>query len=849
MANRHPDFEYILGEFKRYYKDQAKAMNEYQAWLNALKLNDSKSYGQSRESFQWAKDMISRFKEDAANVYYKVLVGFPTKSMNRNVYKERDLVAAAHTLVGKHPSINHKDDYWLSPENPHNRWGVVTVVAAAPEDGAVEAILQVPKTATCPVCNGGKITDLIDQKRIYNVSLEGHCNGADSQGACDGFEFDTNGFSLLTTDVLPGIPMTKIYPIESFLAFLPSKPSGKRAPIKIVGLKTEGELSGMANPDTTVKVVQPDSKGQCPAGMMWSARVGGCVEIEDGTASTGFDTRPGGNKANSDLRKPRAETDRVQFKPEGTKVPLGKEAGPDNSDVANRAMGNPKGCEVSDVGIQTPQMPGGSDVPKGSADQLNAKEASLGGLPPVSTGAPHVLKKSGSQQDLLDDNSDQWLIENDFNPTGVCRKGEVYDARIGRCVRVEDASVDKMGKPGEAPNDQPTGKDGCPAGMTMKNGRCVYPDDAGSGQGGFPGKEFDQSLPGVPSDQPSSGTAQDPIPDASNDQPTGDLQCPSGMVMKDGRCTFPDDSSGSTGPSTGTPGSEVPMGMPKGEGSAGSAAPQKGTPQQDCPDGMIMGKDGICHPAAEARLGGLPPVSTGAPKTTTGDDKWHPDNDNIWLIEQERRRLEEPFAGYKNWADCMAKNGQNAKICGSIKAKTEARTMNHELELSQALSKAAALEAQMSQEHIQHDAEVKGLKALVAQHWEAYQVEKDKRLQFEGRLKQQADQLETHEDRTRTANNERVELETKLSRRERDLAEALENASKFKKLYEDNQAELTKTEGKYRESLTLNMALNKQITKNNEDYLKLAREKEAVEEELKHAKRMASHIFKVKPKF
>src|SRR5271157_1944262 len=48
-----------------------------------------------------------------------------------------------------------------------------------------------------------------------------------------------------------------------------------------------------------------------------SAGEGGCVAIQDGTASTGFDTSKGGNLASSYLRKARSLTGRQQFTPEG----------------------------------------------------------------------------------------------------------------------------------------------------------------------------------------------------------------------------------------------------------------------------------------------------------------------------------------------------------------------------------------------------------------------------------------------------------------------------------------------------------------------------------------------------
>lgn len=838
MANRHPDFEYILGEFQRYYckgeKNCPKAAQEYQAWLAALKLNDSKSYGQSRESFQWAKDMISRFKEDAKNVYYKVLVGFPTKSMNRNVYKERDLVAAAHTLVGKHPSVNHKDEYRLSPTNPHNRWGVVTVVGAAPEDGAIEAILQVPKTAKCPVCNGALLTELIDAKRIYNVSLEGACTGGtsgpDGNNVCDGFEFTEAGFSLLTSDVLPGIPMTKIYPIESFLGFLPTKPSGKRAPIRIVGLKTttEGELSGMANPDQTVKVVQPDSNGQCPKGMMWSAQVGGCRPIEDNIASTGFDMRPGANKGDTDLRKARADTSRVQFKPEGTEVIQGKEAGKDNSDTANRAMGDPKGGEQSDVGIQTQEMPGGDRLPDGlSGDMLNKKgEAKLAGDMAKLAGATKVLVDAGGSDKLHPSDDDKWKIEGgDFNPTGACPKGMTLDTKTGKCVNAEDDSVDKMGKPPTSPTDQPASKGhNCPPGTSYdsETGWC-QPPKTGTGE----------TLSTPDARSLSDNTSPNIMP---NDAEPNDLadDCGPGLMR--------DPKSGLCEPKEGGPG-------------------QPASNASDCPRGMVRDPStGLCTPPEECTPAGTMGDLLGQTRTLLdqgGSTKWHDDNDAKWLIEVSKRVAEaqmkaNTLAEY-DWDTCIADNMKQygdmdtaKKVCGSIKYQNQDYTQNHELQLSQALSKVATLEAQLSGLTVEANAKVKGLNALVAKHWEAFQTEKDKRMQLEGRLKQLTEHSDAQDDKNRTITNERVDLETRLARRDRDFTEAQENAARFKKAFETLQTDHETTTEKYRQSLSTNLALNKQITKGNEDYLKLARHTEEVEEALKKATRLARHIVKVR---
>jgi hypothetical protein len=228
---RHRDFEKIRTEFISYYKSEAKGSDEYYKWLHALGLNEGHSYGMSQESFQWAKDDIRFFAEDAENKYYKVLVAFPLKSMNGNVYKERNLIAAAMSLKGCHPSINHKDEFWLSPENKLNKWGEATVTGAKYEDGAVEAMLKVPKTTLCPVCGYGEpLYKMIDEHKIVNVSLEGQTVGPDHEG----FQFNEKGFTLLTSNILPGIPLARIFPMESYIPFLQS--STNKRTIKIVGM-------------------------------------------------------------------------------------------------------------------------------------------------------------------------------------------------------------------------------------------------------------------------------------------------------------------------------------------------------------------------------------------------------------------------------------------------------------------------------------------------------------------------------------------------------------------------------------------------------------------------------------
>jgi len=217
-AIRHPDFKRIHHEFDTYYckgdPTCTRGDTEYYQWLNALELDEHQPYGANYERFHWANDMLTYLREDDQYKYYKVLVGFPITSMNGNVYNERDFIAAALTLKGIHPNLNHKDEWHFTPDSP---WGEITTADARYEDGAVEAIIKVSKQAVCPICDGKPMTELIDSKRIVNVSLQGGCARARAGGVCDGFQFDDKGFSLLTSNVLPGIPMARIFPLEAIM--------------------------------------------------------------------------------------------------------------------------------------------------------------------------------------------------------------------------------------------------------------------------------------------------------------------------------------------------------------------------------------------------------------------------------------------------------------------------------------------------------------------------------------------------------------------------------------------------------------------------------------------------------
>jgi len=203
----HPDFQKILKQFKDRYGDE-EGEDLFYAWLNKRKLDDTKPYStqaQLKESFQWAKPLFSLFKKDKEAKYYKVEAGFPVNSMNNNIYTEDELLRATSSLPGKHVDLNH---------NINNKIEGVEIVAANYEDGAVETILKILNDAKLP--NGKLVIDAIDSKEIDHVSIEADCKGAYERS--DGYEvvgLQFTGLALLDQEALPGIPLTRLMPLES----------------------------------------------------------------------------------------------------------------------------------------------------------------------------------------------------------------------------------------------------------------------------------------------------------------------------------------------------------------------------------------------------------------------------------------------------------------------------------------------------------------------------------------------------------------------------------------------------------------------------------------------------------
>ncbi len=150
----------------------------------------------SKQSFEWAKFLLQFVKEDQDARYYKVEALFPVESMNGGPPFTRDeILQAARSLTGKPSNLNHDG------ANPFPL-KEVEVVASQFEDDCVECLVRVLKSSP--------LIGMIDCKEIVSVSIEGEW----SHGV-PGFGLVLTGLGWLTKETaLPGIPLTRIMPIE-----------------------------------------------------------------------------------------------------------------------------------------------------------------------------------------------------------------------------------------------------------------------------------------------------------------------------------------------------------------------------------------------------------------------------------------------------------------------------------------------------------------------------------------------------------------------------------------------------------------------------------------------------------
>ena len=296
-AYRHADFKKIYQQFLKHIQDENEAITRYNTWVTTLNLDESQPYGLSRrEQFNWIRRHANfqLWKQDADAKYWKVEAGFPLESMNKNVYNIHELELSARTLQGQTPNLNHK--YLMKP---------VEIVGSEFEDGVVECVLRVPNEYHCPGCQKGKtLNEVIQEELIVNVSLEASCDYTPTEtGACEGMHF--TGLALLTKDVLPGIPLTRIMPLEHIMVEAlqvddtKTKRRGKH--LKVKTIVTEAKEQDDIKPGSQYCQDHPDdprckehkakihgeqatdAPADCGEGKIWDPKQGKCVSTGEHT--------------------------------------------------------------------------------------------------------------------------------------------------------------------------------------------------------------------------------------------------------------------------------------------------------------------------------------------------------------------------------------------------------------------------------------------------------------------------------------------------------------------------------------------------------------------------------------
>jgi len=235
---KHPDFVKIWKQFLKHYCGSADTECKvgkaaYYTWLNKMGLDDTRAYGEQmeklkkvkNEAFRWAKPRFKVWKTARYEKYYKVEACFPLSSMNRNVYTEFELERATRTLIGQDVNLNHE---WAALKG-------VSIHDAEYEDGAAELILRVTNQAGR--LRGINIQSMIEKEEILQVSIEAYClrgfEPTPTGTICKGLKF--SGLALLTKDVLPGIPLTRIMPVEAILES--ALPMVKKEAVKVIEVK------------------------------------------------------------------------------------------------------------------------------------------------------------------------------------------------------------------------------------------------------------------------------------------------------------------------------------------------------------------------------------------------------------------------------------------------------------------------------------------------------------------------------------------------------------------------------------------------------------------------------------
>jgi hypothetical protein len=205
----HPDYDKILADFKA-IKGEEEGQKLFDLWIKKMGLDPDKPYGkkENEESFKWAEKTIKMLKEEEYFKLYKVEALFPVTSMNRNVYTEDELLRSARTLVGKVPNINHTGKPMKG----------CLIVGSEYKSRTVECLFQVDKEAKSPwgflwTQHLDEDPEVPEEHHIIHVSIEANClSGRGDDGECKGLVF--SGIAGLTKETLPGVPLTRILPVE-----------------------------------------------------------------------------------------------------------------------------------------------------------------------------------------------------------------------------------------------------------------------------------------------------------------------------------------------------------------------------------------------------------------------------------------------------------------------------------------------------------------------------------------------------------------------------------------------------------------------------------------------------------
>lgn len=247
-AKRHPDFDYIYGEFKRLFKEDGE--QRYKDFLNKYGLDESKPYSLPQESFAWAQNAFQAVKEDPDFKYYKTEVLMATKSLNNNIYSEKEIERGGRTLINKPVNLNHTSNILKD----------VSIPDAEPEDGVLEAVLKTDKN--------GETSKNIDSGNYVAVSVEVEPRSTilKPEGAeLTGIIF--SGLAILDKKTLPGVPMTTIKPIERVIKEFYAKQTMEKEIKPTEQKEAEWDTAYINNlPDSSFAYIEPggdkDSDGK-----------------------------------------------------------------------------------------------------------------------------------------------------------------------------------------------------------------------------------------------------------------------------------------------------------------------------------------------------------------------------------------------------------------------------------------------------------------------------------------------------------------------------------------------------------------------------------------------------------